>query len=758
MKYTQHADQNYGDSTDSSWVLRKQIDLVYQDMPFAVISTTVIVAVVFLLLSDSVAWQSLATWFSLFCIVLAFRAVTGWVYSKQKKKYQVDYAQAETLYTIGLLLTGALWGGAGLILFPVVDLTGKILIFIVIMGVAAASSTAMAYRRAPVYISTALMILPLVFGIVISDLPNTLSVSIAMLAYMALLLRAATTFHSNNERMLWLQEDAMNNSQKLLVQREKAELANQAKSEFLSLMSHELRTPLNTVLGLNELQLLDRNEPLTTKQRKRAIKINDAGHHLLSLVNDVLDFSRIESGEIDINISAIDCQTVLRDALKLVEGKAKSRGISVDFDETERYSWVEADYIRLKQVLVNLLDNAVKYNREGGAIKVAFRDGGDDCLRIAIEDTGYGIADELKGELFKPFSRLNAEHLGIEGTGIGLSFSKQLMELMNGKIGVESIQNQGSCFWIELRRASKPALQQGKEAPFRPVVYKEPGTATEQGKKLLLAEDNLVNQEVAVDMLEQSGFEVVVAKNGADALAALNRDRYSLVLMDCEMPVMDGFTATEKLRSRESEMQLSPTPVIALTAHAVQGMREKCIASGMNDFLAKPFSFEELTAKVAEWTRPETDKPADGHPVECSHQRSNQALASNEAQESCQPGLSVSQGDVLNHQALSQLRSKQQYRKRNLVRRVVSIYLEETPVLLQQLVDARAELDTNTLSHIAHKLKSSSLTVGANAIADACKQIEELATQGRTEDSIIDSMSEQYAAVKEELLKVLSSE
>ncbi len=741
----------------SSWVYRKQIDLLYEDMPFAIISTAAVVMLVFLFLSDSVSWHNLAIWFSLFCMVLIFRAASNWLYSNQKKTLKVNYRQAETIFITGEVMTGMLWGSVGLWLFPEVDLKGKILLFIVIMGIAAASSTTMGYRRAPIYIFTSLLILPLVIGVITSDFPNALAVSIAMLVYMVFLLRTSTSFYKNNEKMLQLQEGSLNNEQKLLIQREKAELANQAKSEFLSLMSHELRTPLNTVLGLNELQLLDRSDPLTAKQRKRSIKINDAGHHLLSLVNDVLDFSRIETGEIEINVDVIDSQAVLRDALKLIEGKANSRNINVYIEESRSSTWVKADYTRLKQVMVNLLDNAVKYNRQEGTITVTFEDVGHDYLRISVIDTGYGIPDHLSGELFKPFSRLNAEEMGIDGTGIGLSFSKQLVELMNGQIGVESRQGQGSCFWVELPKSEQPAVNDRQQDFPMPVVYRGQHSRSKAGGKLLLAEDNLVNQEVAVDMLEQSGFKVDVANNGEEVLEALRKDQYSLVLMDCEMPVMDGFAATERLRQLESDLQLQETPVVALTAHAVDGVREKCLACGMNDFLAKPFSFKEITAKVSQWTGIKPGASSNQQKVSGKHS-DDMTGTDGPRQRHALDAVTQQYASALDPDALKKLHARKKYRKRDLVKRVVNLYLEQTPKLLDELALAIRQSDTETQASIAHTVKSSSLTVGAMALADTCRKIEETSKKNPVEHSVIDKLMQQYMAVEKELQHALVNE
>lgn len=750
-------DSRYDGRPDSpSWVYRQQVDSLYTGLPFTIISTAVVVLLVFIILSNSVSWLNLAAWFSLFCLLLVFRSLSSWFYSRQKRLHRVDYRQMEKLFIVGVVLTGMLWASVGLWLFPAVDLEGKVLLFIVIMGIAAAANTTMGYRRVPVYLFTALLILPLVVGVNISDFPNAIAVSIAMLVYMVFLLRTSILFYSNNEKMLQLQQESLKHEQKLLIQREEAELANQAKSEFLSRMSHELRTPLNTVLGLNELQLLDKHNPMTEKQRNRAQKISDAGHHLLSLVNDVLDFSRIETGEIEINLGVIDCLAVLRDALRLIEGKLSSRRITVHIDEKGHDLQVLADYTRLKQVLVNLLDNAVKYNRQDGTITVVFEDTGNGYLRISVVDTGYGIPEQLKGELFTPFSRLNAEQMGIDGTGIGLSFSKQLVELMKGQIGMESRQGQGSCFWVELPKTSEAASRIEQRQQDGIVVDIEKDTSRGDAGKLLLAEDNLVNQEVAVDMLEQSGYEIDVAVNGEEVLEAMSKYQYSLVLMDCEMPVMDGFTATKQIREREKLMRLPQTPVIALTAHAIQGVREKCLANGMNDFLTKPFSFAEITAKVAQWVDANAES-SDQHPLDSLSVNRAAAVEDSDQQQVIAPGDQPG-ASVLEPQALNQLRGRQKYRKKGLVKRVVSIYLEQTPKLLKELKTAGQQADMESLSHIAHTLKSSSMVVGASELAESCRKIEVLCHQGRVEQEAISRPGQMYAEVEHELREVLANE
>jgi CheY-like chemotaxis protein len=433
-----------------------------------------------------------------------------------------------------------------------------------------------------------------------------------------------------------------------------------------------------------------------------------------------------------------------------------NKEIKIYIEETRESFWALADYTRLKQVMVNLLDNAVKYNRQAGSITVTLKNIDHNNIRLSVTDTGYGIPENLKSDLFKPFSRLNAEHMGIEGTGIGLSFSKQLVELMEGQIGVETRQGQGSCFWVELKKAKKTRLQHKRPTPIHPMSYLDKVASSVSGKKVLVAEDNLVNQEVVMDMLEKSGLEVVVTSNGEQALEALTKDRYSLVLMDCEMPVMDGFTVTEAFRKRESEMQLTQTPIIALTAHAVEGVREKCIASGMNDYLAKPFSYQEITTKVAQWTGVDNVDATVKHPM-FENQHDDSGIADESEQlHMKQPDLEKTGTSILDTKVLSKLHTKKSYRKKDLVNRVISLYLEQTPKMLEELVNASSHSDQEMMVHIAHTLKSSSLTVGAMALAEACGEIEDKGIHGNIEDGRIENLLQQYSAVKIALEDVLN--
>ncbi len=721
----------------SERVYRRQIDLLYNNQALAVFSTAAAVFMLMFFLNLSVPWTTLLPWAGLFALVLATRILATWLYQHKKRNHHpLDSHLAEKLYFAGVTLTGASWGSMMLDLFPMLDPDSQILLLLTVQGFVSVSHNTMGYRRLPYLCYILLLALPAVYVVYRADFAYPVAIMLLLMIHLIFVLRTANAFYNGYTAMLYLQEESISREHKLLLQREQASLANQAKSEFLSRMSHELRTPLNAVLGMNELQMLDKNEPLTRQQRERAEKINEAGKHLLSLVNDVLDLSRIEAGSLTVKLEPVDLQQSVRDACKLVETRAAEQKVTIGFEALSEPVWVRADAQRLKQVIVNLLDNAVKYNRMGGSVTVSLSPGEDDSWRLSVVDTGYGIAQQDMSDLFKPFARLDQNRSSIDGAGIGLSFSKQLVEIMHGKIGVDSRVGEGSCFWVEMP-AAEPVIQ-----PMRPVTPVRANTGgarpVKSGNSLLLVEDNLVNQEVALEMLQGYGFNVDVACNGEEALQRFQENAYSLILMDCEMPVMDGLTATRRLRQVEQERGLQPTPVIALTAHAIHGAREKCLASGMDDFLSKPFSNSELRNILANWIA----LPDQTAPV------------SSASDETTDGDNEADSAEILDMSAINRLHT----RKASLVNRVVQLYLEQSPDVLDSIDSAFAAKDYETLSNIVHTFKSSSLTVGAVKVAEMCRQIEAGCQQGAVDANLCKQIRQDYLAAEKALLSLLQAD
>jgi len=735
-------DQNSSEERPSL-VTKKQIELIYDNQPFALFTTLLVVILVFGFIYSSDIIYSLAVCFILFTLVTLFRSYINWRYIKARKNNAVDVSRAEKLILLGIVLSGMVWGTIILLLFPVVDLNGQILLLIVVMGIAAAAHTTIGFLRAPIISFIILLTLPLMFVVYQSDFPNTVAVLVAIATYSIYMLRSSLLFYNSTLNLLHLNEISIRREHKLMLQTAKAKSANEEKSKFLYRISHELRTPLNAILGINELLLCDKKEPLTEKQSERSTKVSEAGKYLLSIVDDVLDLSSIEAGNVDVVLGMTDCQAVIHDSIKLVEGKAEQRNIKISsmFERSEVF--VMADSKRLRQIIVNLLDNAIKYNKAGGQVSVILNIENNDNVRISIIDTGYGIAEDSINKLFQPFSRLRTNVPGIDGAGIGLSLCKQLIELMHGQIGVDCRLGKGCCFWIELSYVEHTVDIESKEVDDTNIVISNTG----KQRKILLVEDNLVNCEVALDMLAEIGFEADVVHNGKQAVETAKENKYGLILMDCEMPVMDGFTATKKIRNNEALLETKPTPIIALTAHAITGARDKCITSGMDDFLSKPFSLSSLQLIVNKW-------------LLISQKATIKSLNLNKNRQIQQDHLPVlnslnDDSAILDQSVLNRLGKKKKKDGSSLAEKVVNIYLEQSSRLLEDLTHATQRADVEAVRGISHALKSSSMNVGATGLSVLCRNIEHACEQGVIENALVDQVHKTYIDVAEALDDVL---
>ena len=377
--------------------------------------------------------------------------------------------------------------------------------------------------------------------------------------------------------------------------RDEALRASRAKSEFLANMSHEIRTPMNGVIGMTEI-LLDTG--LTSSQRDAAETIRYSGQSLLTIINDILDFSKIEAGMLHMDTTELRVSTVVEQALAIFVEPTSNKGLKLRWSvDTSVPQILRGDPGRLRQVLTNLVANAVKFTERGEIAVHAslLRDSSTDALvRFSIRDTGIGISKETQQRLFTPFMQADGSTTRkYGGSGLGLAISKQLVGLMGGEIGVESEPGQGSIFWFTVR------LEKNPEQPFVPSAPLATAAETGQGDiarpghlRVLVAEDNPINQMVARAQLGRLGLRADFVENGRQAVEALQRGRYDLVLMDCQMPELDGYAATSEIRRLEGGR--THTWITAMTAHAMGGDREKCLAAGMDDYLAKPVNTQAL--------------------------------------------------------------------------------------------------------------------------------------------------------------------
>jgi two-component system, sensor histidine kinase and response regulator len=498
--------------------------------------------------------------------------------------------------------------------------------------------------------------------------------------------------------------------------REQAEAANRAKSAFLANMSHEIRTPMNAIIGLAHLA---RREAVTAEQAERLAKIDGAAHHLLGIINDILDISKIEAGKLRLEQTSFHLGALLDQVYSLVAEQARAKGLAIDVDHGDAASWFRGDPTRIRQALLNYVGNALKFTERGSIslrVRALYEEGDAVALRFEVQDTGIGIDPDKLSTLFKSFEQGDSSTTRrFGGSGLGLAITRRLARLMGGDAGAESTKGAGSTFWFTVRVGRSQTLQPA-EFETRASDAEEILRRDHAGARLLLAEDNAINREVALELLSGAGLTVDVAVDGREAVDKARTAEYDLVLMDVQMPGMDGLAATRAIRALPARQGV---PILAMTANVFDDDRRACLEAGMVDFVAKPVDPAGLYAAILRWlTRDAQPATEVSDPAELSSVADDE-----EGKDACGPVIA----------RLSNLSGMDPARGLAALRGHEAKYVR----LLRQLVEGHGDDMAALASHLsahdwaagrrlAHGLKGVAGTLGLLSVAEYSAQIEAL--------------------------------
>ncbi len=567
----------------------KRLNLAFSTLNFANIGQFISGLVLVYFLKDMIDNHTLIYWFSGLLISVSFGFSLRYYFNSQFDANETSLKKWEDYFLMAVFLSALVWGSAGILLFTNNSLIHQFYLEILLLGVVSASlSFLTCYLRAS-YLFIILTLCPLAFHAFLLNTENSTVLTVFILTYLISALIGAHKFNKfilENLKLSFesnLQGKKINESeQKFKALYKQAEQASQAKSVFLANMSHEIRTPMNGVIGNTSMLLLN---PLSQDQKQRARAIKSSADSMLSLINDILDFSKIEAGMLHVEHHDFDFNNFIDDFASSILNSVHAKSLSFTcIVNPELKRWFKGDSNRIRQILYNLVNNSIKFTEQGGITiecTPSYSNSIYTIIKFQITDTGIGVNTNLQKDLFNRFSQADGSTTRkFGGTGLGLSICKQLTEIMGGEIKFIPLPEKGCriAFTIRLIKIKKP----------KNISSIDKNNFTSANAKILVVEDNTTNQIIVKDMLEILNNKVDIATNGKEAITCLKRNRYDLVFMDCHMPIMDGYQATTEIRGFSASELNYNIPIIAMTASAMSGDREKCLRSGMSDYITKP--------------------------------------------------------------------------------------------------------------------------------------------------------------------------
>ncbi|MFS0725109.1 ATP-binding protein [Paenibacillus sp. 1P07SE] len=511
-------------------------------------------------------------------------------------------------------------------------------------------------------------------------------------------------FSALNNELVSLQRKLAKTNMELKLAKENAEQANRTKSIFLATMSHEIRTPMNGIIASSELLMYS---PLQDSQKQTVSVILESGQLLLSIINDILDLSKIEAGEMKLEEQIFHLHTMINNVTELLQSRAKEKGNRLTFYlDPQIHEYLVGDANRLSQILINFVGNAIKFT-SNGQIDIRFfllaDTGPRQNLRFEVKDTGIGIDEENCKKLFQPFFQVDQSFATKNSsTGLGLSISKRLVEMMNGSIGVNSEVGSGSTFWVELEldKAKTEGRAEAREVSGQVQQLHRKDLTT----PILLAEDNTVNQRISMLQLQQLGFhQITLATNGEEAIRLWQEHKPGLILMDNQMPERNGFEATQMIRELERLVPDSPrVPIISITANAMKGDKERALEAGMDDYLTKPVQLGKLKEMLNRWLPDLALSP---------EERQREEL-----------------DQLLDRSTVSEIVAQPWGEEdKEILKQLIDMYEQETPAKLEELRQWIGSAEYGKAEQLAHHIKSSSVSIGMSLLAEVLSTVERMA-------------------------------